>query len=108
MGVIHLTDSTFKEEILDYDGVAFVDFWAPWCGPCQAVGPIIDELAQECEGRIKVGKVNVDEEGTLAEKYGILSIPSVFIFKNGEIVEKITQMESKETYREAILRYIEE
>ena len=106
MGVIHLTDSTFKEEIKDFKGVALVDFWAPWCGPCQIVGPIIDELAQEFEGKVKVGKVNVDEEGTLAQEYGILSIPSVFIFKNGEVVEKITQMESKETYREAIERYI--
>ncbi|HOV34839.1 MAG TPA: thioredoxin [Candidatus Dojkabacteria bacterium] len=106
MGVIHLTDSTFKDEIKDYDGVALVDFWAPWCGPCQIVGPIIDELAQEYEGKVKVGKVNVDEEGTLAQEYGILSIPSVFIFKNGEVVEKITQMESKETYKEAVEKYI--
>lgn len=106
MGVIHLTDSTFKDEIKDYDGVALVDFWAPWCGPCQIVGPIIDELAQEYEGKVKVGKVNVDEEGTLAQEYGILSIPSVFIFKNGEVVEKITQMESKEPYKEAVEKYI--
>ncbi|MGI5897820.1 MAG: thioredoxin [Candidatus Dojkabacteria bacterium] len=106
MSSIRLTDSNFKEEIKDYSGVALVDFWAPWCGPCQMASPIIDELAKEYEGKVKVGKVNVDEEGTLATEYEIMSIPSVFLFKNGEIVETLIGGQSKESYIEAIEKHI--
>lgn len=106
MSSIRLTDSNFKEEIKDYNGVALVDFWAPWCGPCQMASPIIDELAKEYEGKVKVGKVNVDEEGTLATEYEIMSIPSVFLFKNGEIVETLIGGQSKESYIEAIEKHV--
>ncbi len=106
MSLIHLTDSNFKEEIKDYKGVALVDFWAPWCGPCQMVGPTIEELASEYEGKIKVGKVNVDEESTLSSEYEIMSIPAVFLFKDGEVVETLIGGQSKDTYIEAIQKYI--
>lgn len=103
--VLHLTGETFQKEVLDYDGVALVDFWAPWCGPCQMVGPVIEELAGEFDNA-KVCKVNVDEEGLLAQQYGIMSIPAVFIFKNGEVKETIIGAQAKPTYREAIQKHI--
>jgi len=75
-----------------------VDFWAPWCGPCQTAGPVIEELAKEYEGKIKVGKINIDENQKISEKYGILSIPTVIIFKNGEEVKRQVGFVGKEGY----------
>lgn len=106
MSVIQLTDSTFKKEITEYSGVAVIDFWAPWCGPCQMVGPMIEDIAKELDGKVKVCKVNVDEEGTLSNVFEIMSIPAVFIFKNGDIVEKIIGAQSKESYIETIQKYL--
>ncbi|MGI6484278.1 MAG: thioredoxin [Candidatus Dojkabacteria bacterium] len=103
--VLHLTGDTFQKEILDYEGVALVDFWAPWCGPCQMVGPVIEELAGEFDNA-KICKVNVDEEGLLAQQYEIMSIPAVYIFKNGEVQETIIGAQAKDTYKEAIQKYI--
>ena len=102
MSLIHLTDENFKEEVLDFDGVVLVDFWAPWCGPCQMVGPMIEELAKEMEGKAKIGKINVDEEATTAQEYYIMSIPAVYVFKNGEVVEKLIGAMDKDSYKEAI------
>jgi thioredoxin 1 len=106
MSLIHFTDENFKEEVVDYKGVALVDFWAPWCGPCQMVGPSIEELATEMEGKAKVGKVNVDEEGSLGQEYQIMSIPAVYVFKDGEIVERLIGAMGKESYREAVEKYL--
>jgi thioredoxin 1 len=102
MPLLHLTDENFQEEIKNYEGVALVDFWAPWCGPCQMVGPSIEELATEMEGKAKVGKINVDEEATTAQEYYIMSIPAVYVFKNGEVVEKLIGAMDKNSYKEAI------
>ena len=102
MSVLHLTGANFKQEVLDYEGVVLVDFWAPWCGPCQMVGPMMEDIAKEMEGKIKVGKVNVDEEGSLGQEYEIMSIPAVFVFKNGEVVERLIGAMAKESYIEAI------
>lgn len=106
MSLLHLTGSNFKEEIKDYSGIALVDFWAPWCGPCQMLTPVIEELASEFDGKAKVGKVNVDEEGGLASEYGIMSIPTVFVFKNGEIVDQLIGGQSKEAYVEVLNKHI--
>jgi len=106
MSVLHLTSSDFKEQITDYEGVALVDFWAPWCGPCQMVGPVLEEVEKEMGDKIKVGKVNVDEEGALGQEYQIMSIPAVFVFKNGEVVERLIGAMPKDSYVEAINKHL--
>ena len=106
MSVLHLTKATFKEEVLENEGVTLVDFWAPWCGPCQMVGPVIEELEKEMEGKVKVGKVNVDEEGSLAQEYEIMSIPAVYILKNGEVVERLIGAMNKDSYVEVIEKHL--
>ncbi len=83
------TDQNFKSEILDSDKVALVDFWAAWCGPCQVLGPVIEELAGEFEGKAVIAKLNVDENPNTAAQYGIRSIPTMLVFKNGEIVDQM-------------------
>ena len=95
MSLIHFTDDSFKDEVLNYEGVVLVDFWAPWCGPCQALGPTIEALAGEYEGKAKVGKVNVDEEPDLASEYGITSIPTLIIFRDGRVIDQVTGVTSK-------------
>ena len=85
--VRHLKDAEFRA-FLEEKSVALVDFWASWCGPCRMVGPTIEQLAQEYEGRASVGKVNVDEEGGLAGDFGVMSIPTVVLFKNGKEVDR--------------------
>ena len=86
---IELTDSSFNNEVLNSDEPVLVDFWAEWCGPCRMVGPIVEELAQEYEGKAKIGKVDVDSNPEISMKYGIRSIPSLLIFKGGEVVDQI-------------------
>jgi thioredoxin 1 len=106
MPEVHLTDENFQSEIKEYKGIALVDFWAPWCGPCRMVGPIIEEIAKEMEGKVKVGKVNVDEEGSLAQEFQIQSIPMVYIFKDGEIVDDVPGLSPKDEYLNALKKYI--
>lgn len=86
---LKFSDSTFEEDVLNADKPVLVDFWAEWCGPCRMVGPVVDELAGEYEGKAKIGKVNVDENSEISTKYGIRSIPSLLIFKDGEVVDQI-------------------
>ncbi len=85
MAALHLTTDNFRKEVLEYEGTAMVDFWASWCGPCQMVGPIIEEIANEVSD-VKVCKVNVDEQPDIAGKYNVMSIPTIIVFKNGEPV----------------------
>jgi thioredoxin 1 len=106
MSVLHLTVENFKQEVLDFEGVVLVDFWAPWCGPCHMVTPFMEEIAKEMEGQVKVGKVNVDEEGSLGQEYEIMSIPAVFVFKNGEVVERLIGAMNKDSYVEAVKKYL--
>lgn len=87
--IVKLTKSNFEQEVVNSDKPVFVDFWAQWCGPCRAVAPIVDELANEYDGKIKVAKVNVDEEGELAQKFRVMSIPTLMVFKSGEVADKI-------------------
>ena len=84
-----LTDATFDTEVKDAGTPLIVDFWAPWCGPCRMVGPVIDEIAQEHGDKVSVGKVNVDENPATAQKYGIMSIPTIILFKDGEPAKKV-------------------
>ncbi|MEQ8238664.1 MAG: thioredoxin [Cyclobacteriaceae bacterium] len=85
---IELTDSNFEAEVLKSDKPVLVDFWAEWCGPCKMIGPVVEELASEYEGRAVIGKVDVDSNPEISAKFGIRSIPTLLVFKNGEIVDK--------------------
>ena len=96
--VLTLTKENFEQEVLKSDVPVLVDFWASWCGPCRAVAPVIDELAVEFDGRAKVGKVNVDEEGELTAKFRIMSIPTIMLFKGGQMVEKVIGARSKQEF----------
>lgn len=96
------TDQNFEDEVIKSDIPALVDFWAPWCAPCRIVSPIIEELAKEYEGKLKVGKVNVDENPNSASRFGIMSIPSVLVFKNGEPVKTMIGAQSKESFKKGI------
>ncbi|MCR9290448.1 thioredoxin [Saprospiraceae bacterium] len=82
------TDANFQAEALENEGVTLIDFWAPWCGPCKAIAPIVDELSKEYDGKVKIGKVNVDDNIKVSTKFGIRSIPTILILKNGEVVDK--------------------
>ena len=88
MAEIILTSENFEEEVLKSDVPVLVDFWASWCGPCRMLGPVISQIAEASDGSYKVGKVNTQDEMELAEEYGIMSIPAVFLFKGGEVVGK--------------------
>lgn len=88
MAEITITKENFKQEVLEADKPVLVDFWATWCGPCQMLGPIIAQIAEEQEGKIVVGKVNVDEQQELAVKFNVMSIPTLLVFKNGEVVNQ--------------------
>ena len=83
MAELVITNDNFEQEILKADKPAVVDFWAPWCGPCRMMGPVIEKFAEEFDGKYIVGKVNIDEEEELAEKFGVMSIPTIKVFKNG-------------------------
>lgn len=88
-------DANFESEVLKSEVPVLVDFWAPWCGPCRVMAPVIDELAKEFEGKAKVGKVNVDENKPLAERYSIMSIPTLIIFKNGQVAGQMVGTATK-------------
>lgn len=90
------TDTNFKEKAIDTEGVAVVDFWAEWCGPCRMITPIIEELSKEYEGKAMIGKVNVDENPDVSMKYNIRSIPTVLVLKNGEVVDKQVGVTTKQ------------
>ena len=89
------TDSNFQTEVLSSDKLSVVDFWAEWCGPCRAIGPVIEELATEYTGKVNIGKVNVDENPQVSMNYGITSIPAILFIKNGEVVDKLVGVQPK-------------
>ncbi|MEB3275180.1 MAG: thioredoxin [Prochlorothrix sp.] len=102
-----VTDATFKQEVLDAELPVLVDFWAPWCGPCRMVAPVVDEIAGQYEGKVKVVKVNTDENPTVASQYGIRSIPTLMIFKGGQRVDMVVGAVPKTTLADTLEQYLD-
>ncbi len=96
---VEFTDANFQQEVVESDKITLVDFWAPWCGPCQMMGPIIEELAKEVEGKFKVGKLNVDENPETSQTHGIMSIPAIKIFKDGKVVKEFVGVQDKDSLK---------
>ena len=102
MADLNFTDADFKTEVLESKMPVVVDFWAPWCAPCRIVDPVIEELSKEYEGKVKVGKLNVDENAQIAGQYGVMSIPSILFFKNGQVAKTMIGAQGKENYKKGI------
>jgi thioredoxin 1 len=102
MSLVHFTDSNFKKEVLESELPVLVDFWAAWCGPCRQISPIVEELAREFEKKVKIGKVDVDQNPNTASRYGIMSIPTLMLFKKGEVSEQIVGALNKSELKKKI------
>ncbi len=99
------TDSNFKEKVLNSDKLSVIDFWAEWCGPCRAIGPVIEELATEYDGKVNIGKVNVDHNPQISMDYGITSIPAILFVKGGQVVDKLVGAQPKANFVKKILAH---
>lgn len=102
MSLAHLTENNFNEEVIKSQLPVLVDFWAEWCGPCKRIAPVVEEIAKEYSGKFKVGKLNVDESPNVASKFGIMSIPTLIIFKNGKAVDQVAGFLSKTQLKEKL------
>jgi thioredoxin 1 len=101
-----VTDNTFKQEVLDSEVPVLVDFWAPWCGPCRMVAPVVEEIAQQYVGKVKVVKLNTDENPNVASQYGIRSIPTLMIFKDGQRVDMVVGAVPRTTLSQTLEKYL--
>lgn len=104
--ILTTTDASFKSDVLESTVPVLVDFWAPWCGPCKAIAPVLEELAADYEGKVQIAKINVDENNQIAAQFGIRSIPTLFVFKGGERVEALVGLQSKEQLAQALDKHI--
>lgn len=102
MSILTITNKNYKEEVLDSDKLVLIDFYADWCGPCRMMSPIIDEISEELKDKIKVGKINVDENQDLAMEYSVMSIPTILIIKKGEVIKTFIGARDKEEIKNAI------
>ncbi|MEM6716033.1 MAG: thioredoxin [Cyanobacteria bacterium P01_D01_bin.6] len=106
MAAVQVTDSSFKQDVLESELPVLVDFWAPWCGPCRMVAPVVDEISEQYDGQVKVVKLNTDENPSVASQYGIRSIPTLMIFKDGQRVDMVVGAVPKTTLANTLEKYI--
>lgn len=104
--IVEITDATFDADVLKSDKPVLLDFWAAWCGPCRAIAPIVDELATEFTGKLKVVKMDVDRNGATPMRYKVTGIPTLLVFKNGQVVEQLVGYRSKEDIQKAVQRHV--
>ncbi|MDA3798321.1 MAG: thioredoxin [Kiritimatiellae bacterium] len=104
--VLHVDSASWQAEVLDSDVPVLVDFWATWCGPCKVIGPVLDELAAESDGKFKIAKVDVDKSQDLAAQFGVRSIPMLLVLQNGEVKEQAIGAKKKEELKSMVLKYI--
>ena len=106
MSIVHVSDATFKDEVLNSDKPVLVDFWAAWCGPCRMVAPVVEEIAGDTEGKLKVAKLDVDANVVTSSEYRIMSIPTLIVFKDGKVVDKLVGFMPKDAMMNVINKHI--
>ncbi|MCG7410524.1 thioredoxin [Paenibacillus sp. ACRRX] len=105
MAIVNVSDQSFNTDVESSQGVVLVDFWAPWCGPCKAIAPILEELDGEVSGQATIAKVNVDENPESASRFGVMSIPTIIVFKDGQPVDKVVGLNSKDALKSLVAKH---
>jgi thioredoxin 1 len=105
MAIVNVTDQSFKNEV-ESTGTVLVDFWAPWCGPCKMIAPVLEELDQELAGQVKIAKINVDDNPDTTSRFGVMSIPTLIVFKDGQPVDKVVGFQPKDSLKNVLSRHI--